>query len=175
MQAPDPKIKASGCLLILLLGGGCAAHWSGTSAGEIVPPPPVPVTPSDPNQKLTQADQTLDYIDARPKAPMPIPVYPPKALAAKLGAYTLFLTLTIDEQGNATDIHPSPSRIELPNAYSEAFFEAARDALQTWTFQPAKRVYWRKEPGKEREYLRTEPDTVTFEVKYTFDASGKVR
>ena len=103
------------------------------------------------------------------------PAYPAEALASGAGERTVYLTFTIDESGAVRDVAPTFVRIQIPDRFSEAFLSAAIAAVQRWEFEPARRVYWQKIPGREDRYLYAEKASKRFEVKFTFEASGVVR
>jgi hypothetical protein len=66
-------------------------------------------------------------------------------------------------------------RVSLPSEFSDAFFDAVREAVLKWDMAPAVQVYWQKVPGGDDRYLRTERVAASFEMKFTFEASGAVR
>lgn len=102
------------------------------------------------------------------------PVYPATALAAHAGECVVFATITIDSKGTVSEVRPSWQRLNIPSRFSEEFFEAVRVAVQSWRFEAARNVYWEKEAAGELKYLNTEVPSVQTDVKFTFEASGRV-
>ncbi len=103
------------------------------------------------------------------------PAYPPAALAAHAGECVVYATLTIDNRGTVSDVTPSWKRVNIPNAYSDQFFDAIRVALREWKFEPARNVYWEKDGNGDLRYMNTETIAAKIDVKFTFEATGRVR
>ena len=121
------------------------------------------------------AQEEIVYIPAGLHSPRAQPVYPPEALAGNGGTHVLHVTATFDETGRLVDLRRSFGRVSLPHPHEEAFFAAARTAIEQWRVEPAREVHWRiPAGGGERQYLRTDAVSTTIEIKFTFDESGTV-
>jgi outer membrane biosynthesis protein TonB len=103
------------------------------------------------------------------------PVYPAAALAARAGECIAFVTVTIDSRGLVTDVAPTWQRLNIPSRFSEEFLDAARTAVRSWRFEPARFVYWKKTGSEDLQYIGTEAIPVRTDVKFTFEESGGVR
>ncbi|HWA24933.1 MAG TPA: hypothetical protein VG734_04590 [Lacunisphaera sp.] len=69
-----------------------------------------------------------------------MPVYPARALAAKAGATTVGVHLSVDEHGAITDIRASIWVVSFPGPFAEDFRAAVEAALRQWRFRPAETV-----------------------------------
>lgn len=118
-------------------------------------------------------DVWVNYIPAHARGELAKPQYPAAAFAARAGTHSVTVMLTIDGTGRISDIQPS--RIDLPNRFSEAFLESVRIAVASWVFEPARAVHWKRSPDGQDEYVRTEVIAERIEIKFTFEASGPVR
>jgi hypothetical protein len=124
--------------------------------------------------KEAQGDIVVVSIPPSAMGELASPVYPAEALAARVGACEVFVTITIDTSGAVTDAVPSWQRMNIPGRYSEAFLGAVRSAVRTWQFEPARKVYWRKTADGNVAFMHTETIMAMTDVKFTFDSSGRV-
>jgi outer membrane biosynthesis protein TonB len=103
------------------------------------------------------------------------PVYPAAALAAHAGACIVYVTIAIDTKGAVSEVTPSWQRLNIPNRFSQEFFEAVKEAVRMWKFEPARRVYWQKAGNEDLKYIKTEIIPVQTDIRFTFETSGTVR
>jgi hypothetical protein len=103
------------------------------------------------------------------------PIYPRSALAAHAGECVVYATLTIDNQGTVSDVTPSWQRVNIPNAFSDQFIDAIRVAARAWKFEPARNVYWEKDRDGDLKYVSTETLSANIDIKFIFEATGRVR
>jgi hypothetical protein len=103
------------------------------------------------------------------------PDYPAAALAAHAGDCVIFATITIDTTGTVSEIRPSWQRVNVPNRFSADFFEAVRVAVGSRKFEPARNVFWENDGSGDPKYLGTEVVSAQTDVKFTLEASGRVR
>jgi hypothetical protein len=158
------------------MSGACGTSpRHGTSSIELLEPIREPPPVSGAKGDITPTDVFINEIPPSIVGELAGPVYPAQALAAHAGACVVFATITIDTKGNVSDVHPSWQRLNIPGKFSEAFFEAVREAVSRWKFEPARNVYWERDKNDELKYLNTEALTVQTDVKFTFEASGRVR
>jgi len=162
-----PAFVAAGLLLI----AGCQTQPGirGYSSVEAIEPPPAP------GENVQQAEIPDDYSPSYVKGELAKPVYPPDALAAHARKYVVYVTVTIDPSGRASNVVRSMRGIDQPNAFSEEFFQAVRNAVLTWEFSPAHNILWSRGPDGEMSYVGAEPVVSTMDFKFTFDVSGVVR
>lgn len=170
----NPPIPA---ILVVLLGlAACRTAREGHSSFDVLPPPrlpgPIPATKSKPAPG--DSDIRIDCVAARARRPLSSPVYPPTAPAARAGAFTAYVTLTINGSGRVVEAKPSSAPVGLPNDYSGDFFPAIDAALETREFDPARYVYRQRRPNEEDKYLRADPARQTIEVRFVFRESGVV-
>lgn len=118
------------------------------------------------------------FTEARPIDPLTKPVYPAKALAAKVGMTTVGVRITVDATGRVSDVGPSVLAVSIPSRFDEEFQAAVRAAVSQWRFSPAQRyrVEVTKLPNGEPEFHVTRREYVEtyFDVSFTFTASGEV-
>lgn len=162
-----------------LASPGCrhvAPTEKGTSSFRVVEPrrPPPAVTS---NETIVPVSRE-QYRDAEAKHPLVMPVYPPKALAAKAGAATIGVHVTVDASGAVVDIRPSMLAISVtPPKFADAFREAVETAVRQWKFAPARVHYIDVVTEGDFTYhrvTRTERIEAEFDLAFTFTTSGKV-
>lgn len=170
------KTLAVALLISLAIDSGCRAPLRGTGVFEILgaPAQAIPAPAAD-SAVQEETGVRIEYVAAQARGPLATPVYPRAALAAGAGECVVYATLTVDESGKIRDVVPSLTRINLKNRFSGDFFNAARAAVMSWDLTPALYVYYQKGPDGAEKYVRTEAVAVTVEIKFTFEASGKVR
>jgi len=103
------------------------------------------------------------------------PVYPADALAANAGVRFVTVAVSFDEDGKVTDASPSLRQIFFADKYGDEFLEAVKEAVMRWKITPPHNVYYQREPDGQRRYLRTEALATSIDVKFTFEASGRVQ
>jgi len=149
---------------------------TGTSSFTVVEPPPPRVTAA--TTASAELTSYRRYREAVPADTLTLPVYPRAALAAKFGAATVGVKVTVDEQGRVKDVRPSMLVFSTPGPYADDFFAAVETALRTWRFRPAAAIDWGTvvEKGvKVERALHTEPVEAEFDLAFKFTASGGVR
>ncbi len=119
-----------------------------------------------------------NYREAQAIHPLVMPVYPPAALAAKAGAATIGVRVTIDTHGAVADIRPSLLVVNVaPSVFAAAFREAVEVAVRQWRFAPARVHYLERVTESEFTYervTRTEMIEAEFDLAFTFTPSGRV-
>lgn len=137
------KVGSLAGLLLITTAAGCrhppGPAAAGTSAFRFVDPPPAPPSTGK-SHVAPEPMQRRQYHEARPIEPLVLPVYPARALAAKVGATTVGVHVSVDEQGAITDIRSSIWVVSLPGPFSEDFRAAVDTALRQWRFQPAEAI-----------------------------------
>jgi hypothetical protein len=103
------------------------------------------------------------------------PVYPADALAAHAGVRFVTVTVSFDENGNATDAFPNLRGINVADKYADEFLAATKAAVMRWKITPPHNVYYRRESDGQRSYLRTEALATSLDIRFTFEASGQVK
>jgi hypothetical protein len=103
------------------------------------------------------------------------PSYPAAALAAHAGECVVYVTITIGVDGVVSEVRPSWQRINVPNRFSDEFLKSIEAAVGGWRFEPARNVFWEKQPDGELKYISTETLAARTDIKFTFEASGAVR
>lgn len=168
-------------MLATALGCGGVAGCStspdatGRSSFEVLGPPPALLAPRPAEAVIEETRERIEFVPGHPCQSLATPVYPAQALAAGAGDYVLFVTLTVDETGRVGDVAPSWQRFRSDSPLAEVFFAAAKAAIETWQITPAHQIHYLKVPGGEDQYLHAEAVAQTFEVKFVFEASGRVR
>jgi hypothetical protein len=165
-----------GILVAFAASGGCKTTGEqGRSSMEwLEPANPVPPK-SGAKGDVSATNVVINDIPPTFTGDLAKPAYPAEALAAHAGDCVVFATITIDTKGSVTDVRPTWNRLSIPNRFSEQFLEAVRVAVRTWKFVPARNVYWEKNGDAEPKYLGTELISAQTDIKFTFEASGKVR
>jgi TonB family protein len=149
---------------------------TGRSSFVMIEPPPAP-PPKTSSSEVKGPISSTSYSDARPIHPLLLPVYPPKALAAKAGAATVAVKVTVDANGRVTDIRPSLLSLSTPGPFADDFRAAVETALRQWRFLPAevREVEFLEEGGTSYSRLkRSEATEAEFDLSFTFTAAGRV-
>jgi len=173
-------LLVSSILPLALSLGGCRHDPSGVvlqghSSFEILEPTVGPPPPgSHPHVAQTESDveNIPGYFVDKDLAK---PVYPADALAAHAGVRFVTVTVTFDENGDATGAYPSLRGINVAEKYADEFLAATKAAVMRWKITPPHNVYYRRESDGQRTYLRTEALTTSLDIKFTFEASGQVK
>jgi outer membrane biosynthesis protein TonB len=147
---------------------GCGTSTIGTSAFEVMPSGPTLLSAPRQVEAEPAADIYINYISVRLRRELAKPEYPAEALAGGAGGYTRYVIMRIDEEGRVTDVGPSLMQPYLPHPFAEAFLAAVRSAVATWELEPARQVYWRRVPGGDDQYLRTEAIAERLEFRFSF-------
>ena len=162
--------------MLVTVSGGCRTHAGhGSSSIELLAPAESPAAGPGAKGTVAATNVIINAIPPSIVGELSKPAYPADALAAHAGGCVIFATITIDTNGNVSDVHPSWRRPSIPGRFSEAFFEAVRAAVTRWKFEPARNIYWEKGEDGELRYLNAEVLTAQTDVKFTFEASGVVR
>ncbi len=102
------------------------------------------------------------------------PVYPARAIGVLGAPRVAVVTVTLNADGRIADVEPSFQSPLLLDDVGNAVFAAIRSAVMQWHIMPARVVHYRRMENGERVYTGSEPLAGTLEIKFTFDASGKV-
>lgn len=105
----------------------------------------------------------------------PPPVYPVRLLAAGAGTRSVRVTVSFDENGDPVDVSPSRRGVPIPDQFRDGFLTAVREAVSRWKIHPAHLVYYRRGADGTSRYLRTEALSESFDIVFTFAASGEVK
>jgi TonB family protein len=170
-----------GVMLGILWGSGCkhapkGGVYGNTSFRVVEPPRPPP--PPGSSREMIEPVSRANYRDAQAIHPLVMPVYPPAALAARAGAATVGVRVTVDASGVVTDVRPSMLAVTItPPEFAEAFREAVEVAVRRWKFAPARVHYLERVTDREFTYervTRTELIEAEFDLAFTFTPAGKV-
>ena len=124
---------------------------------------------------LTGSEPKDVFVQATPDGALPVPIYPPAALAAHAGRVTVVLEITIGTDGRVGDIRPSMAGIPFGGPFSAQFQAAAEAAMALWRFRPAElRHIEPREEGGETIWsmISSEKREMTTEVAFTFTEMG---
>lgn len=137
-------------------------------------PPPPTVTP---NETIVPVSRE-QYREAEAIHPLVMPVYPPRALAAKAGAATVGVHVTVDASGAVVDIRPSLLAVSVtPPKFADDFRKAVEVAVRQWKFHPARILHLETaiEGGfTYQRVTRTETTEAEFDLAFIFTPAGKV-
>jgi len=169
---PGISGKLAGILMLAAMAG-CRhvpeSQPSGQSGFRFVQPPPAAPSTGKANVALEPV-QRSGFREARLIDPVILPVYPARALAAKAGAATVGVHITVDEQGIITDIRSSIWVVSLPGPFREDFRAAVDAALSHWRFVPAEILeFERSGPDGDAPVRVTKREKVVTELELAFD------
>jgi TonB family protein len=150
---------------------------SGTSSFAFIEPPvaaPRASAAAEPREPVSMEQ----YEEASPITPLATPVYPPRALAAKVGRVTIGVKITVDATGRVSDIGPSLRAVTIPSRFDADFQEAVRAAVSQWRFSPALSYRLEDVPMPDGSTYQRMTDRrrveTTFDLSFTFTATGAV-
>ena len=174
-------IVMGGVWLGILCGSGCKHAPTddayGSSSFRVVESPRPP-PPSASNQEMVEPVSRANYRDAQAIHPLVMPVYPPRALAARAGAAAIGVRVTVDSSGAVTDIRPSMLAVSVtPPGFADDFRAAVEVAVRQWKFAPARVLYLERRTEGEFTHdwvTRTEMIEAEFDLAFTFTPAGKV-
>jgi outer membrane biosynthesis protein TonB len=125
----------------------------------------------------SEAKYSENYSPAFPLKPMVLPVYPPRALAAKAGAATVGVRLKVDAAGRVAEVGPSLLVYSTPGPFADDFLEAVKIAVKQWRFRPATIEQIERVQTPEVTYnriVRSEKTESQFDLAFNFTATGGV-
>lgn len=150
---------------------------TGSSSFVVVeqPRPPPPIASSE---NTVEPVSRANFREAQAIHPLVMPIYPPAALAAKAGAATIGVRVTVDAKGAVADIRPSMLAISfIPSKFADDFQAAVEVAVRQWKFAPARVHTIVRVTEGEFTYdrvTRTELIEAEFDLAFTFTTAGKV-
>lgn len=169
-------------LVILLLFAGCRhvtePEAAGRSSFVLIEPPPARPGPVPGSAETTEPTSRAQYREASiQEKSVVLPIYPPRALAARFGAAAVAVRVTVDVNGRVADIRPSLLSMTTRGPFADEFREAVEAALRQWRFHPAKAEHI--ETVTERGFTyhrvtRTETLEAEFDLAFTFTTTGGV-
>jgi hypothetical protein len=172
------RIARAVVLVACLWNAGCRhapAPDTGSSSFELVLPR---LPPARPVAETVEPASRANYREAQAIHPLVMPVYPRRALAAKVGAATVGVRVAVDADGVVTDIRPSLLAVSVaPPAFAAEFREAAEVAVRQWRFEPARleRIETVTKEGKTYQlWAGSENVEAEFDLAFTFTPSGRV-
>ena len=176
MRTRVPELVAG--VMALAAAAGChqvpESKASGRSGFRFVQPPPAAPSTGHPDA-APEPVQRFDYREAQLIDPVIMPVYPARALAAKAGAATVGVHISVDELGTITDIRASLWVVSLPGPFSEDFRAAVDAAVRQWRFVPAETIEYEKGEQDGRPSTRVgkrEKVTTEFDLAFDFAPEG---
>ncbi len=164
----------AGFSILVSLSSGCRTG-QGRSSFELLEPIAAPPPKSDAKGEVTPSNIVINPIPPSFIGNPLEPIYPPGALAANAGECVVYVTITIDNKGTVSEVAPSWQRVNIPNRFSDQFIDAIGVALHSWKFEPARNVYWEKNGDGDLRYLSTETQSAKIDIKFIFEATGRVR
>jgi hypothetical protein len=139
---------------------------------------PRPSTASRGSATIETAEPREVRVPAEAILPLATPIYPRIAAADRAGWTTIAVRVTVDDQGNVTDIGPSLLGFTTPSIFAADFTAAVHAAVRQWKFRPAEVRQVRPLTLKNGEVLqkviRIERVETAFDVSFTFTAAGEV-
>jgi len=123
------------------------------------------------------AKYSENYSPAFPLKPMVLPIYPPRALAAKAGAATVGVRLKVDAAGRVIDVGPSLLVYSTPGPFADDFQAAVQAAVMQWRFRPAaiEKIEFVQAPTVSySRVLSTQKVESQLDVAFNFTATGGV-
>jgi hypothetical protein len=168
-------------LLAFALGTGCRhapppAEQTGHSSFRFVDQPVGP--PPASSGEIVQPTNRSQWHEATLKEPVPIPVYPAKAIEAKAGRNTVGVRIVVDPEGRVIEIRMSMLVFSTPGPFAEDFRDAVEVAVRQWRFNPARSESFEIIHDGEATDIRVtgvENVETEFDLAFTFQPDGAVQ
>ncbi|MBP1625270.1 MAG: Gram-negative bacterial TonB protein C-terminal [Acidobacteria bacterium] len=166
-------------ILVFLLITSCARHQVQVQAEPPIPPEGTVSFKFVSGEKSgdKKDPQGWEFQPAQLRGDAPLPVYPPRALAARIGSVVTVARIIINAEGNVTDVTLRPG--STANRFAEDFFRASETAVRQWKFTPP--AWWLLEDGKDlngdgkpdyQNVVSKNPVTVYGDVQFYFEISS---
>ncbi len=173
-------MRTTVAVLSLLVFAGCKhapapAEGTGHSSFAFVDPTVRP-PPASSAEKVEPSNRS-QWIEATPKYPVAMPIYPKQALKGKAGRSTVGVHILIDTNGHVAEIRPSMLVFNTPGPFADDFRESVELALRQWQFTPARAEYYDIIHEGDTTYTKvthTETVETEFDLSFTFTEDGKV-
>jgi TonB family protein len=118
----------------------------------------------------------LHFVDPSPVAELPLPQYPPSALAAGAGSSHVTVRIVIDTDGRVADVTDSPLERSSGGPHAREFKDAVLRSLRHWRFTPGRLDAVEDGPDEDRDgepdyrkVTRMDPVRVFYDVRFDFD------
>lgn len=185
-----PLLRPTSRELLITAVLGAVVLWTGCHRAAVAPPSPVgrsahaflepPAPPLAKGRVETSAElQPTDVLLlAKPIPPLRDPAYPVEALGSSGLPVVIHVRIVVDDKGSVSDVRASPLRVSTPTRHFDRFFAEIEAALRDWRFRPA--VLRHLVPVKDGDgaahwvVARANPTDCTFDVAFTFNATGDV-
>jgi hypothetical protein len=114
------------------------------------------------------------FVDAKPIEPLAAPIYPTGSSKPDNGAVTIRVRIVVGADGRVEEVGRSMADLAPPTAFSRECFEAVKDAVARWRFEPAQLAVVRPQPNGRPVIVSSTPTERPFEIAVTFSSSGRV-
>jgi hypothetical protein len=122
--------------------------------------------------KITRGETV--FVDARPIEPLATPLYPAGSPEPNAVPVTIVVKFVVGADGRVEEIGRSIADFSVPTPFSGECFEAVKDALAQWRFEPAQIAVVKPQANGRPLIVSSTPTERRFEIAVTFSASGRV-
>ncbi|MEO5959834.1 MAG: hypothetical protein ABIZ49_03065 [Opitutaceae bacterium] len=114
------------------------------------------------------------FVDAKPIEPLKTPSYPTNSPKPHADSVTVVAKIVVGADGRVEEIQRSIADFSLPTPFSRDCFEAAKDAISQWRFEPAQIAVVQPQANGRPLIVSSTPTDRSFEIAFTFSSSGRV-
>jgi hypothetical protein len=132
-------------------------------------------TTVQPADKKISVETDGNYVPGYAQGPLSKPIYPPAALAAHVGQFVEYVTITTDETGHVSDVSRNWRGISSQSRFSDDFLQAVENAVRGWDFVPSQIVCYQEGANGDPVLVSATNLSEKIDLKFTFEASGLVR
>lgn len=155
-----------------MLVAGCT-HAAKTVSFKIVQPATPASEAEDTNKYKVKRGDTV-FVDARPIEPLALPAYPTDVPKSAEDSATVVVKIVVGVEGTVEDIQRSMTDFSLPTPFARACFDAIKEAVARWKFEPAMIAVVTPQENGRPLILSSTPTDRPFEIAFTFSSAGRV-
>jgi hypothetical protein len=114
------------------------------------------------------------FVDAKPIEPLATPIYPTGSPKPSADPVTVVVKFVVGADGRVEEIGRSIADFTVPTPFSGECFEAVKDALAQWRFEPAQIAVVKPQANGRPLIVSSTPTERRFEIAVTFSSFGRV-
>jgi hypothetical protein len=149
------------------------AHSAKTVSFKFVHPAGGAAGPVDAGKYEIKRGETV-FVDAKPIEPLATPSYPTGSPKPNADSVTIVVKMVVGADGRVEDIGRSMADLSVSTPFSQECFEAVKDAVARWRFEPAQIAVVEPQANGRPRIVSSTPTERRFEIAITFSSSGRV-
>jgi hypothetical protein len=165
--------KALSLVFIAPLFALSCAQTAKTVSFKFVQPTALSAGTTD-EQKYEIAPGETVFVDAKPIEPLASPNYPTGSSKRDGDSVTVVVRIVVGADGRVEEVRRSIIDFSLFTPFSSECFEAVKEAVAQWRFEPAQLAVVKPQSNGRPLIVSSTPTERPFEIAFTFSASGRV-